>query len=75
MDQHTSLTALQLSAAMTVGMAVADDDGSAKTRIYHICIELKVGQFTAIRFNYIAIFAMILLAPSNLDADPMVPAG
>ena len=51
MDQQTSLTALQLFTEMTAGMTVDDGDSSAKTRIYHICIQLKFGQFTAIRFN------------------------
>ena len=40
-----------------------------------ICIELKVRQFTAIRLNCILVFAVILLAPSDLDADSMLLEG
>ena len=47
-----------------------DDDGDVKA----VTFKLDITHVSAIKSNDNVVFAVILLAPSNLDADSMSPA-
>ena len=68
--------ALRLSVERIFATIVDNDDGVAALKLGHfsICFELNIRQFTVIRLNYILVFDMILLVPSNLNEDPVASA-